>query len=197
MTRTVVPLASGIASTMRFKKSDKRFRTREQIAADVATILNADLTYGTKWSVIDNAMWSWTEFDGKFVGCQRWTQMAILRYVEFGGKRGWKKHLRHEHVVPRSVVSQLVLALPEPTPTSVFELFSKLVVGCIVDCTEDAVLNKYRSSMPAEFDDPSHADYRNPWLRYERCSIVVHPEVVGDDVLGGLAKNPRKLKGKK
>ena len=73
---------------MRFKKSDKRFRTREQIAADVATILNADITYGTKWSVIDNAMWSWTVFDGKFVGCERWTQMAILRYVEFGGKRG-------------------------------------------------------------------------------------------------------------
>ncbi len=175
---------------MRFKKSDKRFRTREQIASDVATILKADLTYGTKWSVIDNAMWSWTEFDGKFVGCPNWTQMAILRYVEFGGKRGWKKHLRHEHVVPRSIVSQLVVGLQEPIPSSVYDLFSRFVIGCIVDRTEDAVLNKYRSSMPAEFDDPTHADYKNPWLRYERCQIAIYADVVGAEDLKNFVKNP-------
>ena len=182
---------------MRFKKSDKRFRTREQIAADVDTILKADLTYGTKWSVINNAMWSWTVIDGKFVGCPRWTEMAILRYVEFGGKRGWKKHLRHEHIVPRSVVSQLVLGLPAPSPAAVFDLFSKLVVGCIVDRTEDAVLNRYRSSMPPEFDDTTHTGYRNPWLRYEQCGITVHPHIVEADVLSALARNPPKLKEKK
>lgn len=171
---------------MRFKKSDKRFRTREQIAVDLATILNADVTYGTKWSVIDNALWSWTEFDGKFIGCPRWTLMAISRYVEFGGKRGWKKHLRHEHVVPRSIVSQLLLALPEHAPTSVFELFSQLVVGCIVDRDEDMLLNRYRSSMPAEFDDPGSSGYRNPWLRYEQCGIAVCPELVGAEFLSNL-----------
>ena len=179
---------------MRFKKSDKRFRTRQQIAADVATILNADVTFGTKWSMIDKAMWAWTVFDGKFIGCPRWTQMAILRYVDCGGKRGWKKHLRHEHIVPRSVVSKLVLDLPSPTAASVFDLFTQLVIGCVVDRTEDAVLNKYRSSMPAEFDDPAHADYRNPWLRYERCGITVHPHMVEAEVLAELAKNPPKLK---
>lgn len=182
---------------MRFKKSDKRFRTREQIAADVATILNADLTYGTKWSVIDNAMWSWTTFDGKFVGCTRWTKLAIQRYVEFGGKRGWKKHLRHEHIVPRSVVSHLVLALPKPTPDSVSELFSALVIGCVVDRTEDAILNRYRSSMPSEFDEANHAAYRNPWLRYERCGIDIYTDAVTEVELNQWAKKEPKVRGKK
>ena len=155
------------------------FRTLEQVAEDVAYVLKAPLTEGTKFAVLNNACWAWTEFGGKYQGCPRWTKLAMLRRcVAF--KNGLKRRfegLRREHAVPRSLVIELLRNLDTPTPTSVYEICNKFLHGVVVTKEEDDILNcLYRKHMPSEFFDPTSPEYHDPFLRYKRCEIeIVEP----------------------
>ena len=154
---------------VRLSVNNPRFRSKEQIAADVAFILTAPISYGTKYSVVSQACWAWTEFDGKYFGCRFWSKKALVQ-----AKKTLKKDLRHEHLVPRKVLVAMLMEVVEPTPEKVRELLDQFCIGVVVTKAEDELLSKgLRSRMPREFDDPQHEDYRDPWLRYRRCGIAV------------------------
>ena len=150
-------------------KLSRRYRTKEEICQDIAFVLDAPLHYGTKFAVIADAAWVWTEFHGKYVGCQYWTGLALAVYQ----RDGKKAKLKHEHVVPRRVVTKMLFALDKPTPEAVREICERFLIGMVVTPEEDKVLSVYFSKdMPPEFYDPSSPDYLDPWLRYRR-----HPEI--------------------
>ncbi len=117
--------------------------------------------------------------------------MAILRYVELAVTRLEEALETMSTLSSKHRFSQLVVGLQEPTPSKCLRsLFARFVIGCIVDRTEDAVLNKYRSSMPAEFDDPFMLITKTLWLRYERCQIAIYADVVSAEIWKTLRKEP-------
>lgn len=142
-----------------------RYRTREQIAEDVAFILKAPVRYGTKYAVLSEVMWVWTEFCGKYRGCRYWSKTALMVYQRDRNKA----KLKHEHVVPKKVVIEMLFALDQPTPENVRSILDTFLIGVVLTPEEDAVLNvEFGSKMPPEFYDPSSPDFHNPWLRYTR-----------------------------
>ena len=63
----------------RVPESHLRFRTREQICEDVAFVLGAPLSYGTKFAVLADVNWVWSECSGKFKGCHYWSKAALKK----------------------------------------------------------------------------------------------------------------------
>src|SRR5690606_35099406 len=64
----------------RFQRTERLpERTKERIAQDIAAVLNAPadwLSPRAKNAVLKNAIWAWTQFDGKYKGCKTWSQAA-------------------------------------------------------------------------------------------------------------------------
>jgi hypothetical protein len=137
---------------------------------DLTKVLNSDLTYGTKHAVIHNIQWSWTEFDGKYEGCRYWSEAAREQYDKDRKSKG----LRHEHIVPRRIVTQMLFSLPAPTEEQVRVICETYLIGVVVTRDEDRKLNKkHAKKMPDEFSDLTHSEALNPWLRYKMLGIQV------------------------
>jgi hypothetical protein len=153
----------------RVTEKHPRYRTKDEIVRDVTFVLNSPLSYGTKWAVLRDVAWVWTEFYGKYKGCPYWTKTALMQH-----RVNPKADFRHEHAVPKAVVMKMLLDLSAPTPEQVREICERLLVGVVVTREEDNDLNmKYGRSMPAEFFNPASPSYRDPWLRYKRLGIEV------------------------
>jgi hypothetical protein len=163
---------------MAFKESHDCYRSKETLVNDVAVVLNAPLSVGTKRSVLHSAIWNWTEFDGKY-NPRHWSVEAKKREIEIFRKetRRRDKPGIHEHAVPRIILFRLFLELAPATPENVLDLFKRLVHGVILTREEDKLLNAngFRQKMPREFSTAGHPDYQNPWLRYKACGIVLNP----------------------
>jgi hypothetical protein len=154
----------------RIPPQNPRYRTKQQLAHDVAKVLKSNLHYGTKFAVLKEVMWVWTEFDGKFRGCIYWSQAAIRRFRH----DGHVKNLRHEHIVPKKVVMDRLFRLKKPTTKRVWRILDRFLIGVIVTKKEDARLNAaYSKAMPASFRDKRSPGFRDPWLRYRECGIRV------------------------
>lgn len=76
----------------RISESNKRFRTKEQICNDIEFIIMSDVSYGTKFAVISEITWVWTEYYGKYDGCKYWSEQAL-------NFKSDTKKLIHEHLV--------------------------------------------------------------------------------------------------
>ena len=53
-----------------------RRRTRDQLVADALITLRSPLTYGSKYALLDNICWSWSELAGTYHGCRWWSREA-------------------------------------------------------------------------------------------------------------------------
>jgi len=144
----------------RISPSNARYRDKPTICRDVAVILRADLSYGTKYSVVSEVTWVWSEFNGKLEGCRYWSEAAL---AASGAP------LIHEHVVPKSVIISRLFALSEPTPDAVKDVLEQLCIGVVVTKHENLPRNALglRSVMPADWCGA------NPWARYEAAGITV------------------------
>jgi len=157
----------------RVSRRNPCFRTRDEIVRDVAFVLNAPLAYGTQEVVIQSACWAWTEFDGKYKGCRFWTRGAMMQFLT-AAPATRHKDLRHEHAVPRKVVSRMLRDVKSITPDAVGTIFHELLHGVVVIKEEDALLNvEFRQSMPIEFFDSENSMFRDCLLRYKKCGIEV------------------------
>jgi len=154
-------------SVGRTSEKHSRYRTKIDIAHDLAFVLNAPLSYGTKWAVLSDVAWVWTEFYGKYKGCPYWTKMAVMQH-----RLNPKADFRHEHAVPKGVVMKMLFDLRTPTADEVGDICKRFLIGVVVTRDEDDKLNmKYRRSMPEEFFDKTSAGYLDPWLRYKKYNI--------------------------
>jgi hypothetical protein len=124
----------------RTSQSNPRYRTKAELCTDIAFVLNSDLHYGTKYTVFDNAMWVWTEFEGKYKGCEYWSEAAL----EFADD---ERKLVHEHAVPKKILIDMLLNLPNPSSDSVQEMFQNYCKAAVITKAEDASLNRLRSPL--------------------------------------------------
>ncbi len=150
----------------RISKSNPRYRTKSEICADVAIVLNSKLHYGTKYSVFDNVLWVWTEFEGKYKGCEYWSKAALQLGED-------EKRLVHEHAVPKKILIDMLMQHPSPTADSVRQLLQNYCKAAVITKAEDAVLNRLglRSKMPSDWDR------KDPWARYKAAGIVLCSKV--------------------
>jgi hypothetical protein len=145
------------------------YRTKDQMVLDVAYVLAAPLSRGTKQAVLQNVAWAWTEFHGKYKGCPFWTRGA-LAWCESDPRA----KLRHEHAVPKAVVLEMLFKLEGPASDSVRHILESFLLGVVVTPDEDRLLNaRFRKSMPQAFADATSTDFHNPWLRYKQVGIEV------------------------
>jgi hypothetical protein len=179
----------------RYSTSHECHRTPETVIQDVTYVLNAPLSLGTKFAVVNNSLRVWTEFSGKYEGCPRWTKLALLRRT-VATKEGIKKRFQglvHEHAVPNRIVAGMLFEQKAPTAESVRAVFEQFVHAVVVTKEEDNLLSvMFRQTMPPEFSDPNSTKYHEPFLRYERCEIEVIntrdnwwlalPEILRDEI---------------
>lgn len=158
----------------------KNKRDKQTLAADVAFVLNSVLHLETKKAVLNNALWKWTEHNGKYKGCKFWTMAALEHFNREGNKQG----LRHEHVVPRKYLIVMLLRQNLPISTStVFDLFERFAIGAVVTEEEEKELNKqHKSDMPSEFEERDKEGYQDAWLRFKKIPL----EVFDSQSLNGL-----------
>lgn len=157
----------------RISKKNERFRTKDQICNDLAKMLRADLCYGTKWAVVAEVIWVWSEFDGKYKGCPYWSESAIkleedLRKTHTAMSAVYPKRFVHEHIAPRTLITKRLFSMDEPTAERIKEFLDAFCIGVVVTKDEDGKLNELglRSSMPKDWDG------KDPWARYRTAGIT-------------------------
>lgn len=166
----------------RVSEDNDRYRTKAEMVRDVAYVLSSPLTIGTRFAVLKNVCWAWTEFDGKYRGCPYWSKAAIKRR-----RKDPKAKLKHEHAVPRKVVIDSLLKMNQPTMEQVKDVLERLLIGVVVTPEEADLLDrKFRDKMPEEFSKQQDA-----FLRYDLCGIE-YVENPTDDVTQRRANSRRK-----
>ena len=141
-------------------KSDL-FRERKEIIADVTFALNTQqLHFAAKRAVIDQAIWVWSEYEGKYSPTLFWSPKART-----AKRKGLP--IIHEHPVPRQVVRDKLFELKNPTAVKVAKVFRSYCLGAVIAKSEDECLNKngLRSKMPPDWDG------RDVWARYRAIGI--------------------------
>lgn len=163
----------------RISTSNDRYRSHETICRDVSQVLRADLSYGTKYAVVSEVTWVWSEFNGKLKGCRYWTESALAASPDTS--------LVHEHVVPKSVIISRLFELSEPSPGDVKNVLEKLCIGVVVTKEEDLRLNALglRSAMPTNWCGS------DPWARYQLAGIAVVDLAAGSN----SSFKPKPLRG--
>lgn len=150
----------------RIAEKNIRYRTKQQIVEDTAFVLACEnLQFGTKYAVVDQVIWVWSEFEGKHRGCRYWSEKAVAT----GSKR---EGLVHEHVVPRKVIREKLFTLSKPSISSVKRILEKYCIGVVVTKEEDVHLRNLQlhSSMPEDWDR------KDVWARYKKANIRVTPQ---------------------
>lgn len=147
----------------RISSKSPLFRDKDLICQDLAIILNDErLTYCAKFAVIDQAIWIWSEFEGKYQGCKLWSVRA-LRGLEVDSP------LIHEHPVPRKEIRKRLFSLKSPSPQSVRKVMDQLCLGVVVTKSEDIALTKagLNAKMPDTWDG------KDVFARYKVVGIEV------------------------
>jgi hypothetical protein len=143
-----------------------RHRTKIELCNDIAFVLNSNLHYGSKYAILSDATWVWTEFEGKYVGCEYWSEAAWNIRSRLKER---PNPLVHEHVIPKGIVIKRLLELPDKTADSVNELMAKYCIGAVVTKAEDDRLNSrgLRSKMPDGWNED------DVWARYKEAEILL------------------------
>jgi hypothetical protein len=93
---------------------------------------------------------------------------------------GWKttrarRAYKHEHIVPITVLTDWILALPEPSVDQVYAYLDRFCIAVLVHEAEDALLSErrpdgpgYRARMPPGWTMTLESD---PWDRYKRTLL--------------------------
>jgi len=115
--------------------------------------------------VLDRLLWTASEdnLDGKrvkYLGQYYWSKAAILKYREknIGRKMKDFSGLRHEHVMPRKLIKEMIekkLEKPDnKSEDSIFDILESYLHAVIITKEEDTVLNEMgrNQSMPKSFD---------------------------------------------
>jgi hypothetical protein len=166
----VINISLEVEYMAQISKQNKRYREKDTMISDLVGVLNSDLSYGTKYAVLFEILWIWTEFDGKYMGCRYWSNEALKQLDSSTNVK-----LIHDHAVPRKIIIDKIFGINSPTENDVRQIFDKYLNGVIITKDEDKQLNAngYRQKMPSEFQDRNQSDYDNSWLRYKKVGIKV------------------------
>lgn len=163
----------------RIAEKNLRFREKSEMIADLSKILQMDIHYGTKYAVLDEIAWVWTEFYGKYIGCPYWSEEALKKFEdeEITKVDVCNKVFRHEHSVPRKVILKHLLNINEVNEEYIHKIFENTLVGVVLTKDEDAELsNNLKDKMPnylasKELDKYDEVD---KWARYKEKGILIY-----------------------
>ncbi|MEY2354367.1 hypothetical protein [Lysinibacillus capsici] len=144
-------------------------RTRDEMIEDLIHIYDgkSGLSEGSKNNLIESFLYEWTEYYGKFVGCKLWSKNALLHWEKIRKQKGNPySQLRHEHIVPRKVIKNLISSNFSPDFNKMNELLNKYLIGVIVTTIEDKALLK--DSMPHNWE------INDEWARYKHKPIDLY-----------------------
>ena len=125
-------------------------------------------------------LWKWSARNGKHRGCRHWSVSARNWFRE-NLPNARARNLRHEHVVPRVVVTELLLEARragEVPPQEVFNIFTKHCIGCVLTRDEDRMLAPLNRAMPEGWnrDDP-WARYRTAFANTDVRIVEIGPDM--------------------
>ena len=146
----------------KISETNKRYRTKEQICKDLALVLRSELSYGTKFAVLSEITWVWTEFHGKYDGCKYWSKEALK-------VKNSRAELIHEHVVPKKVLIEQLIDKQNLFPQEIYCFLEKFCIGAVITKKEDQKINDVglRSKMPKTWNN------EDPWARYDGLNINI------------------------
>lgn len=135
--------------------------TKRDLAADVVVACRSELTKRSKYALLNDICWAWSQFTGKIDGCRYWTPAALASKPD-------KKQLRHEHLVPRKVLIRRMHGLVNPDVETVYAFLDSMCVGVVVTVEEDRRLSQagLRSKMPDEWDGV------DAWARHKAVNLT-------------------------
>jgi hypothetical protein len=146
----------------RIAEKNARFRSKKEICHDLSIVLNSQLSYGTKYAVLAEITWVWSEYAGKYKGCKYWSVKAKESYLV-------DKGLIHEHIVPKRILIDKLLNEIPYNQQEIFNFLDVFCIGVVVTKDEDRALNNagLKHKMPDSWD------HKDPWARYKKVDINV------------------------
>ena len=113
--------------------------------------------------LISTLLWKHSEAEGKYVGCRYWSVNALRSHQNHGrvvtnASQFPTDALRHEHLVPRHQLTNLLLDLEGPTDDRVRGVLEQLNIGVVVTVAEHALL-------------ANTGDAADPWRRYRTAGV--------------------------
>jgi hypothetical protein len=137
--------------------------------------------------LLKRVLWVATEHEDdesfkKYHGKPYWSIGAINQVLEnIKSNKKLFHNLRHEHAVPKKVIIDKILELPEVDEKSVFKILDSWGHAVIVSKAEDKILNNHglRSKMPDTIPLDSKIDI--VFARYRKAGIRVC-DVRGKDI---------------
>ncbi len=118
-------------------------------------------------------LWKYTEASGKYVGCPYWSVKAKESFEDTSNgatsSMPPSKKLRHEHLVPRKILTDMFFSLDDISPESVLYIFQKYCIGVVITAEEDVLLNK--AGLKQKMPEARWLD--DPWTRYKNVGIIV------------------------
>ncbi len=117
--------------------------------------------------------------------CAHFRSVEARRMIEAAGissaaayQSFCRKNLRHEHVVPNSVIYQMLCALEDKSVASIEALLKQFCIRATITRPEDARLGQagLASAMPHEFYEDGHRFQGKPLARYMAIGLDVELE---------------------
>jgi hypothetical protein len=127
----------------------------EQLAPDIALLLRlfreGQLHEAVVRQVLKGACWWVSNAQGRRDACDLWSKAALERRRANAGWNGIG--FVHEHLIPRNVIEDAILALEHPTADAIKRLLALSRV-CVVTPEEDEKLRKLglRDRLPGDAD---------------------------------------------
>lgn len=110
----------------------------------------------------DYVLWKWSTRHGKYEKCRYWSEDALE-----SKNRGEEIELRHEHIIPRKVVANMLMKAftkKVVTKRKIKQFLSTFCIGCVLTEKEDAAIpNSLVSQMPDDWDE------KDIWCRYREA----------------------------
>ena len=107
-------------------------------------------------------LWKWSTRHGKYKGCEYWSENALEQY-----RNDDDNNLRHEHVIPRTFLTKLLMEIPTERAMNekkVSDTLSNLCLGCVLTEDEDNLIPGYLiSQMPKDWNGT------DLWARYREA----------------------------
>ncbi len=125
------------------------------------------------WEVaVDNILWNWTGFHGKTVGCPYWSESALEAY-ERENRLPLEPKLIHEHVIPKSILIELLSKEASANRKTLKDFMNSCVVGAVVTKEEHVRLHQQDDTCDWSSLSVAKTDDNFVFARYQKAKIKV------------------------
>lgn len=165
---------------MPLSKKNPRYREKDEMVKDILVAIDLkrtqSISYEAAFNILHAVTYQWTQFDGMYIGNNKWSEEAIKAFnininKKAENKERLSKLVREEHIVPRRIIIEHLMDRINVNFDTVKLYLNKYLSSAIVTIEEDKRINKgLKSKMPDGIDTSSDFD---EWARYKEKNIRV------------------------